>query len=48
MWNDIVKYGWGNIQHKIIKDNLTKDEALKLERQLIAEEGSIKSGYNRI
>lgn len=48
MWNDIVKYGWSNIQHKIIKDNLTKDEALKLERQLIVEEDSIKNGYNRI
>lgn len=48
MWNDIIKYGWNNIQHEIIKDNLTKKEALKLERRLIEEENSIKNGYNRI
>lgn len=33
----IVKYGWDNVQHDIIEDNLTHDEAIKLEQELIDE-----------
>lgn len=48
MWNDIVKYGWSNIEHQIIKEGLTKKEALALERKIIREENLVKDGYNRM
>lgn len=45
----IEKYGWENIQHEIIAEHLTKDEACELEDQLIIKLGSYKGGhgYNR-
>lgn len=33
----IKQYGWDNIEHVIIADGLTEDEARKLENQLIQE-----------
>ena len=48
MWNDIVKYGWSNIEHQIIKEGLTKKEALALERKMIREENLVRDGYNQI
>ena len=48
MWNDIVKYGWSNIEHQIIKEGLTKKEALALERKMIREENLVRDGYNRM
>ena len=41
-YNAIKKYGWNNIQHKILFENLTKEEACKKEQNLIA---SYKSNY---
>lgn len=35
MWNAIQKYGWNNIEHFIVKDNITKEEAEALEIELI-------------
>lgn len=35
MYNAIKKYGWKNIEHIIVKDNLSRTEANKLEQELI-------------
>ena len=46
--NAIVKYGWDNIKHEILFDNLTKEEACQKEIDLIAEHKSniADYGYN--
>lgn len=44
--NAINKYGWENIEHNIIKDGLSKNDAEKLEIELIKEFDSINNGYN--
>lgn len=48
MCRAIQKYGWDNIEHIIVAENLTKDEACKMEIDLIAEYRSNDSryGYN--
>ena len=48
MWSAIIKYGWDNIEHKILAKNLTKASALEIERVEIQNFDSIKNGYNRI
>lgn len=47
-WRAIVKYGWINIKHEILYDNLTKEEAKEIEVRLIKEYNSqdINCGYN--
>lgn len=42
----IKKYGWDNIEHNIIVDNVAKEQAETLERYLIAELHTIDNGYN--
>ena len=42
----IQKYGWDNIEHKILIDHLTFEEAIEVERQLIAYYKSICKSYN--
>ena len=42
----IKKYGWDNFYHIIIKDNLTKEEANKWEKDLIKNLDTIRKGYN--
>lgn len=42
----IKKYGWDNVGHNIVVDNVTKEQAETLERYLIAELHTIEDGYN--
>lgn len=44
----IVKYGWSNILHEIIASGLNKNEASKMERNLIAKykSNNPEFGYN--
>lgn len=44
----IKKYGWKNIKHEIVKDNLTQEEACLLEQKLIKKYKSNQKeyGYN--
>ena len=46
--NAIQKYGWNNVKHKILFEDLTKDKAEQKEIELIQEYHSdnIKFGYN--
>ena len=46
MYKDIKKYGWDNIEHKILLETSDNDLAYKLERILIDEMELIKNGYN--
>lgn len=43
----IKKYGWSNFKHEIVKDGLTQDEAIELEKALIAKYDAINNGYNQ-
>ena len=42
----INKYGWDNIAHNIIVDNVSKAQAETIEQYLIAELNTIANGYN--
>lgn len=49
MYEDIINYGWKNISKKTIYKNLTKEEALEKEKELIIHYKSNlkKYGYNK-
>lgn len=42
----ITKFGWNNIEHLIIEDNLSREEASEKEKELIETLDSINNGYN--
>lgn len=48
-YSDIKKYGWGNIEHIIIGKNIDKEQAYKLEQELIKKYNTtnFKYGYNK-
>lgn len=48
-YSDIKKYGWDSIEHEIVEDGLTRDDALHIESVLIAQFKSCEAdkGYNR-
>ena len=46
IYKAILKYGWENIRHELLYENLTVDEANQLEQELIAKFNSIENGYN--
>lgn len=42
----VQKYGWDNIEHKIVVSNLTKEQAEEVEKQLISYYKSVGLSYN--
>lgn len=44
-WRAIQKYGWDNISHEIVAENLSKEEACQLEVDLIAKYKSNNPDY---
>lgn len=47
VYNAIKKYGWHNIEHRILYEDLSKKEAEKMEIQLIKEWNTLSpNGYN--
>ena len=49
LYRAILKYGWDNIKHEILYENLTENEASEIERKLIMEYQSDnpEHGYNK-
>ena len=45
-YDDIKNYVWENIEHKIIKSNLTVDEAIRIEKELILKYKENGVSYN--
>lgn len=47
-WNAIQKYGWDNFSHEVLHEELSVDDACKLEQKLIAEYNAMdrRFGYN--
>ena len=47
-YNSIIKYGWDGFKHEVLYDNLTKEEAMQKEIELIKyyKSNNRKYGYN--
>ena len=45
--NAIIKYGWDNIEHKILFETSNSELAYQLEKILIDELELVKNGYNQ-
>ena len=46
MYRAILKYGWDSVRHEILYENLTLDDANRLEQEAIAKYNSVENGYN--
>ena len=46
MYRAIEKYGWGNIEHQIVAEGLSREQAERLEMYLIDSLDTIECGYN--
>lgn len=46
IYHAILKYGWENILHEILYENLTVDDANRLEQEMIRKFNSVENGYN--
>lgn len=46
VYEAIQKFGWNNIEHVVLRTNLSPEEAQRLETDLIIEYNSIEDGYN--
>ena len=44
--NAILKYGWDSFEHIIFFNNLTDEQAKKIETEYIIKYNSVKNGYN--
>ena len=44
--NAIRKYGWNNFEHEVLFENLTEEDALEIEKDLIQKYNSYRNGYN--
>lgn len=44
--NAIKKYGWENIQHELLYENLSQEDANRMEQKMIAKFDSVNNGYN--
>ena len=49
-YSDIKKYGWGNIEHIIVSENIDKEQAYKLEQELIKKYNTtnFKNGFSAL
>ena len=45
-YTDILRYGWDNFTHEILYSDLSKEEAMQKEKELITRYNTIKNGYN--
>lgn len=45
LYNAIYKYGWNNIEHRILFTNLTKEEAEEKEKEFISKWKTTNSAY---
>ena len=45
-YNAILKYGWDNIKHEVLFDNLSKERACRLEQDLIRHYRNLGLSYN--
>lgn len=46
VYNAIKKYGWDNIKHELLCENLSQKEANKVEQEMIDKYDSVENGYN--
>ena len=46
IYSAILKYGWDRVRHEILYENLTLDEANRLEQESITKYNSVENGYN--